>query len=70
MPHMKLPDVSYLDSPVTIIFTRNHDGSVNLALISCILQLGDRCVFALDTKSRTWENIRSQEQCVVNVPSQ
>ncbi|KAL8729529.1 MAG: hypothetical protein Q9181_004974 [Wetmoreana brouardii] len=70
MPQTLLPDQPCSGSVVVIISTRNPDGSVNLALISNIRQLGVHCVFVLNTEWQISHNLLVEKECVINVPSQ
>ncbi|MBN2628314.1 MAG: flavin reductase family protein [Spirochaetales bacterium] len=63
------PKILYFGTPVVLISTLNEDGSANLAPISCIWWLGQSCMIGMGTHSQTVENLRREEQCVLNLPS-
>jgi flavin reductase (DIM6/NTAB) family NADH-FMN oxidoreductase RutF len=63
------PEILYFGTPVVLISTCNEDGSFNIAPISSIFWLGWRCVIGISAFSKTTENIKRNESCVLNLPS-
>lgn len=63
------PKILYLGTPVVLISTVNEDGTANLAPMSSAWWLGMSCVLGLGTRSKTFENLRRTEECVLNLPS-
>lgn len=63
------PPILYFGTPVALISSLNPDGSANLAPMSSIFWLGWRCVLGLATGSATTQNLISNGECVINLPS-
>jgi flavin reductase (DIM6/NTAB) family NADH-FMN oxidoreductase RutF len=63
------PEILYFGTPVVLISTCNEDGSYNIAPISSVFWLGWRCVIGISAFSKTTENIKRNETCVLNLPS-
>lgn len=64
-----LPKILYFGTPVVLISTLNEDGSANLAPISSAWWLGQSAMLGMGTHSKTVDNLRSQGECVLNLPS-
>jgi flavin reductase (DIM6/NTAB) family NADH-FMN oxidoreductase RutF len=63
------PKIMYFGTPVVLISTLNEDGSANLAPMSSAWWLGKSCMLGLGTRSKTVENLRRENECVLNLPS-
>lgn len=63
------PPILYFGTPVVLISSENEDGSFNLAPMSSAFWLGWRCILGLATTSKTTENMKRTEECVLNLPS-
>jgi flavin reductase (DIM6/NTAB) family NADH-FMN oxidoreductase RutF len=69
MHHDIQPAILYFGTPVVLVSTLNHDGSVNVAPISSIWWLGWSAMIGIDASSKTTENIIRTGECVLNMPS-
>ena len=68
-PHVEIhPSVLYFGTPVSLIATRNPDGSANLAPISSSWYLGRTVVLGLAETGQTLGNLVRTGQCVINLP--
>jgi len=63
------PKILYFGTPVALISSVNEDGGTNLAPISSFWALGWNVVLGLLNDTKTIENLRRQNECVVNIPS-
>ena len=63
------PKILYFGTPVVLISTLNEDGSPNLAPMSSAWWLDHSCMLGMGTSSKTVENLRRDNQCVLNLPS-
>ena len=63
------PKILYFGTPVVLISTTNEDGSPNLAPMSSAWWLDKSCMLGLGTRSQTFENLRRNRECVLNLPS-
>lgn len=58
----------YYGTPVILLSTQNEDGSTNLSPLSSSWALGDCIVIGAATEGKAFENMRRQQQCVINLP--
>ena len=63
------PKILYLGTPVVLISTSNEDGSPNLAPMSSAWWLKKSCMLGLGTRGKTFENLKREKECVLNLPS-
>jgi flavin reductase (DIM6/NTAB) family NADH-FMN oxidoreductase RutF len=63
------PKILYLGTPVVLISSLNEDGSTNLAPMSSAWWLDQSCMLGLETRSKTFENLQRERECVLNLPS-
>lgn len=63
------PPVLYFGTPVSLISTRNADGSANLAPMSSSWYLGYTAVLGIAEGGQTLPNLRRERSCVINLPS-
>jgi len=63
------PSILYFGTPVVLISTLNENGSVNLAPMSSAWALGYTVVLGLGAASKTVENLKRTQECVLNFPS-
>lgn len=63
------PKILYFGTPVALISTLNEDGKTNLAPMSSFWALGWTCLLGFVDKTKTADNLGSQGECVVNLPS-
>ena len=63
------PKIMYFGTPVVLISTRNEDGTNNLAPMSSAWWLNQSCVLGLSTRGKTFENLKREKECVLNLPS-
>lgn len=63
------PKILYFGTPVAIVSSANPDGSTNIAPISSFWALGWTIVLGLLRDTRTLQNLESNPECVVNLPS-
>lgn len=63
------PKILYFGTPVAIVSSLNEDGSANLAPISSFWALGWTLVLGLLNDTKTLDNLVSNPECVVNIPS-
>ncbi|GHO91571.1 hypothetical protein KSF_016190 [Reticulibacter mediterranei] len=63
------PSILYFGTPVVLISTLNDNGSVNLAPMSSAWALGYTVVLGLGAASKTIENLKRTQECVLNLPS-
>ena len=59
----------YFGTPIVLISTTNEDGSHNLAPMSSAWWLGKYCMLGLSTRSKTFENLEREGECVLNLPT-
>jgi flavin reductase (DIM6/NTAB) family NADH-FMN oxidoreductase RutF len=63
------PKIFYLGTPVVLISSLNEDGSPNLMPMSSAWWLDQSAMLGLGSRSQTFENLRRERQCVLNLPS-
>lgn len=63
------PSVLYFGTPISLISTRNPDGSSNLAPMSSSWYLGDTVVLGVAGSGQTLPNLRRERECVINLPA-
>ena len=63
------PKILYFGTPVVLISTLNEDGTANLAPMSSAWWLNWSCMLGMSARSKTVQNLRRQQQCVLNLPS-
>jgi flavin reductase (DIM6/NTAB) family NADH-FMN oxidoreductase RutF len=63
------PKILYFGTPVALISSLNEDGETNLAPISSLWTLGWTIVLGLLDETKTADNLRRYEECVVNLPA-
>lgn len=63
-----MPRILYFGTPVVLLSTLNEDGTPNLAPMSSAWWLDDSAMLGLGTRSQTFENLRRDGQCVLNLP--
>jgi len=63
------PAILYFGTPVVIVSTNNEEAMPNLAPISSVFWLGWRCVIGIGMSSKTFQNLQSTRECVLNIPS-
>jgi flavin reductase (DIM6/NTAB) family NADH-FMN oxidoreductase RutF len=63
------PKILYLGTPVVLISSLNEDGTTNLAPMSSAWWLDQSCMLGLGTRSKTFENLQRERECVLNLPS-
>ena len=63
------PKILYFGTPVALISSLNEDGETNLAPISSFWTLGWTIVLGLLDETKTADNLRRHEECVVNLLS-
>ena len=62
------PKVLYFGTPVVLISSINSDGSANLAPMSSAWWIGRSCMLGPNARSKTTENLRRTDDCVLNLP--
>lgn len=63
------PKILYFGTPVALVSSLNEDGSTDLAPISSFWALGWTLTLGLLTATKTADNVRRHQECVVNLPS-
>ncbi len=63
------PKILYFGTPVVLVSTLNEDGSSNLAPISSAWWLDQSCMIGIGSRSKTFENLLREKECVLNLPS-
>jgi flavin reductase (DIM6/NTAB) family NADH-FMN oxidoreductase RutF len=63
------PKIMYFGTPVVLISTFNEDSTPNLAPMSSAWWLNESCMLGLSTRGKTFENLRREGECVLNLPS-
>lgn len=63
------PKILYFGTPVAVISSLNEDGETNLAPISSFWALGWTMLLGLVDQTKTADNVRRHQECVVNLPS-
>jgi len=63
------PKILYFGTPVAVVSSLNEDGETNLAPISSFWALGWTMVLGLVDETKTADNVRRHQECVVNLPS-
>jgi flavin reductase (DIM6/NTAB) family NADH-FMN oxidoreductase RutF len=63
------PSILYFGTPVVLVSTLNDDGSTNIAPMSSAWWLGWSCMLGLDASSKTTENLKRTNECVLNLPA-
>lgn len=68
--HIKIePKIMYFGTPVVLISTLNEDGTPNLAPMSSAWWLKKSCLLGLGKSGQTFENLKRERECVLNLPS-
>ncbi|PGH36893.1 hypothetical protein GX50_00127 [[Emmonsia] crescens] len=70
MHHQISPAILYWGTPVVLITSENEDGTSNIAPMSSVWWLNDRCMIGLSSGAHTSKNILRTKQCVLNLPSE
>ncbi|MFC5470909.1 flavin reductase family protein [Cohnella suwonensis] len=63
------PNILYFGTPVVLISTKNEDGSANLAPMSSAWWLNQSCMLGMSSRSKTFQNLLREKECVLNLPS-
>jgi flavin reductase (DIM6/NTAB) family NADH-FMN oxidoreductase RutF len=63
------PKILYFGTPVALVTSLNEDGTTDLAPISSFWALGWTLTLGLLTATKTADNVRRHQDCVVNLPS-
>ena len=63
------PKILYFGTPVALITTVDVDGNANIGPISSAWALGYNLILGLGCDSKTYQNLTSNKECVVNLPS-
>jgi len=63
------PKIMYFGTPVILISTCNEDGTTNIAPMSSAWWLGQYCMLGMGSRSKTYENLKREGECVINLPS-
>ena len=63
------PKIMYFGTPVVLITTLNEDDSPNLAPMSSAWWLKNYCLLGLGKRGKTFENLKREGECVLNLPS-
>lgn len=63
------PKVLYFGTPVALLSTIDQEGKANISPISSAWALGYQIMLGLGCDSKTFQNILSSKECVVNLPS-
>lgn len=61
------PSILYFGTPVALITTLDDRGNVNIGPMSSVWALGWTLVLGLECASKTYQNLISQKECVVNL---
>jgi flavin reductase (DIM6/NTAB) family NADH-FMN oxidoreductase RutF len=70
MHHVIEPKIMYFGTPIVLISTLNEDGTPNLAPMSSAWWLNQSCMLGLSTRGKTFENLKREGECVLNLPSE
>jgi flavin reductase (DIM6/NTAB) family NADH-FMN oxidoreductase RutF len=62
------PQILYFGTPVALITTIDAEGSPNIGPVSSAWVLGRTLFIGLECASKTYQNLISQGECVVNIP--
>ena len=62
------PKILYFGTPVALITTIDKDGNANIGPMSSVWALDWTLMLGLEQGSKTYENLMSQGECVVNFP--
>jgi len=63
------PPILYVGTPVALITTVDDKGNANIGPMSSAWALGWAFVLGLGCTSKTFQNLVSQKQCVINFPA-
>ncbi|HEY9000219.1 MAG TPA: flavin reductase family protein [Mucilaginibacter sp.] len=63
------PKILYFGTPVALITTIDQDGHPNIGPMSSVWALGYKLVLGLGCDGKTFDNLITQKECVVNIPS-
>src|ERR1700749_1645137 len=61
------PSILYFGTPVALITTLDETGNVNIGPMSSVWGLGWTLLLGLECASKTYQNLVSQKECVVNL---
>ncbi|HEY4288520.1 MAG TPA: flavin reductase family protein [Puia sp.] len=61
------PSILYFGTPVALITTVDATGNVNIGPMSSVWALGWTLLLGLECASKTYQNLISQKECVVNL---
>jgi flavin reductase (DIM6/NTAB) family NADH-FMN oxidoreductase RutF len=61
------PGILYFGTPVALITTLDITGNANIGPISSVWGLGWTLILGLECASKTYQNLISQKECVVNL---
>jgi flavin reductase (DIM6/NTAB) family NADH-FMN oxidoreductase RutF len=64
------PKILYFGTPVVLSTSLNEDGTPNLAPMSSAWALGWTVMLGLGTDGKTFENLSTRGECVLNFPSE
>jgi len=68
MEHTSInPSILYFGTPVALITTLDSKGNVNIGPMSSVWGLGWTLMLGLECASKTYQNLVSQKECVVNI---
>lgn len=62
------PPILYIGTPVALITTTDEKGNANIGPVSSAWALGWTVVLGIICESKTFQNIVTQKQCVINFP--
>lgn len=63
------PPILYIGTPVALITTIDEKGNANIGPVSSAWALGWTIVLGIICESKTFQNLVTQKQCVINFPS-
>ncbi|MBS1530105.1 MAG: flavin reductase family protein [Bacteroidetes bacterium] len=63
------PKILYFGTPVALITTMDEHGNANIGPMSSVWALGYKLVLGLGCNGKTFQNLVTQKECVVNLPS-
>jgi flavin reductase (DIM6/NTAB) family NADH-FMN oxidoreductase RutF len=62
------PKILYFGTPVALITTNNEQGRTNIGPMSSVWALGWTVMLGLECASKTYQNLITQKECVINFP--
>ena len=62
------PSILYFGTPVALITTIDEHGKANIGPMSSVWALGWTLMLGLECASKTYQNLMTQKECVVNFP--